>query len=155
MPGPKVTVIGAGSFFFGKPVIHKFATSPIMAGDTLALFNASAFAGDFQTVDLPALPAGLTWDTSDLASNGTVTAISPLPPGASQFQTTLSFPSYNSNETLTNIALLVILGPGVPDFNDVTEALGQKLFYPPTVAGWAPSTSPRWQWWPVRNRPRS
>jgi uncharacterized protein (DUF1800 family) len=26
--------------------------------------------------------------------------------------------------------------PGVPDFNDVTEALGQKLFYPPTVAGW-------------------
>ena len=27
--------------------------------------------------------------------------------------------------------------PGVPDFNDVTETLGQKLFYPPTVAGWA------------------
>ncbi len=27
--------------------------------------------------------------------------------------------------------------PGMPDFNDVTEALGQKLFYPPTVAGWA------------------
>ncbi|MFN0040211.1 MAG: DUF1800 family protein [Burkholderiales bacterium] len=27
--------------------------------------------------------------------------------------------------------------PGVPDFNDVTDSLGQKLFYPPTVAGWA------------------
>ena len=27
--------------------------------------------------------------------------------------------------------------PGVPDFNEVTEMLGQKLFYPPTVAGWA------------------
>ncbi len=27
--------------------------------------------------------------------------------------------------------------PGVPDFNEVTEALGQKLFYPPTVAGWS------------------
>jgi uncharacterized protein (DUF1800 family) len=27
--------------------------------------------------------------------------------------------------------------PGVPDFNEVTETLGQKLFYPPTVAGWA------------------
>jgi hypothetical protein len=26
--------------------------------------------------------------------------------------------------------------PGVPDFNEVTESLGQKLFYPPTVAGW-------------------
>ena len=27
--------------------------------------------------------------------------------------------------------------PGAPDFNDVTETLGQKLLYPPTVAGWA------------------
>ncbi len=27
--------------------------------------------------------------------------------------------------------------PGVPDFNDVTKELGQQLFWPPTVAGWA------------------
>ena len=27
--------------------------------------------------------------------------------------------------------------PGVPDFNDSTAALGQHLFHPPTVAGWA------------------
>ena len=27
--------------------------------------------------------------------------------------------------------------PGIPDFNDQTEALGQKLFYPPNVAGWS------------------
>ena len=31
--------------------------------------------------------------------------------------------------------------PGVPDFNEVTESLGQKLFYPPTVAGWAQGKS--------------
>ena len=31
--------------------------------------------------------------------------------------------------------------PGVPDFNAVTESLGQKLFYPPTVAGWAQGRS--------------
>lgn len=31
--------------------------------------------------------------------------------------------------------------PGVPDFNDITESLGQKLFYPPTVAGWAQGNS--------------
>jgi len=31
--------------------------------------------------------------------------------------------------------------PGVPDFNDLTEAMGQKLFYPPTVAGWAHGAS--------------
>ncbi len=27
--------------------------------------------------------------------------------------------------------------PGMPDFNDVTRALGQHLLHPPTVAGWA------------------
>jgi hypothetical protein len=27
--------------------------------------------------------------------------------------------------------------PGVPDFNEVTSSLGQQLFRPPTVAGWA------------------
>ena len=39
MKGPKVTVIGAGSYFFGKPIIHKFAESSIMAGGTLALVD--------------------------------------------------------------------------------------------------------------------
>ncbi|HDZ20265.1 hypothetical protein LCGC14_0018650 [marine sediment metagenome] len=41
MRGPKVVVIGAGSFFFGKPVIKKMATSPIMAGGTLALVDTN------------------------------------------------------------------------------------------------------------------
>src|SRR5271170_8088969 len=31
--------------------------------------------------------------------------------------------------------------PGVPDFNNATGALGQRLFSPPTVAGWAGGTS--------------
>ena len=39
MAGPKITVIGAGSYFFGKAVIHKMATSPVMAGGTLALVD--------------------------------------------------------------------------------------------------------------------
>ncbi len=39
MSGPKITVVGAGSFFFGRPIIHKAATSPIMAGGTLALVD--------------------------------------------------------------------------------------------------------------------
>jgi alpha-galactosidase len=39
MNGPKITVIGAGSYFFGKEVIHKMATSPVMAGGTLALVD--------------------------------------------------------------------------------------------------------------------
>ncbi len=31
--------------------------------------------------------------------------------------------------------------PGVPDFNIVTETLGQRLLFPPTVAGWAQGKS--------------
>ena len=31
--------------------------------------------------------------------------------------------------------------PGIPDFNDLTETLGQKLLFPPNVAGWPNGTS--------------
>ena len=31
--------------------------------------------------------------------------------------------------------------PGIPDFNSVTGALGQRLFHPPTVAGWSEGRS--------------
>ncbi|MGD8476655.1 MAG: DUF1800 domain-containing protein [Burkholderiales bacterium] len=31
--------------------------------------------------------------------------------------------------------------PGVPDFNEVTATLGQRLLFPPTVAGWAQGKS--------------
>lgn len=31
--------------------------------------------------------------------------------------------------------------PGAPDFNEATAALGQRLLYPPTVAGWAQGRS--------------
>ena len=31
--------------------------------------------------------------------------------------------------------------PGIPDFNEHTDMLGQKLFYPPNVAGWAQGRS--------------
>lgn len=33
--GPKVVVIGAGSYFFGKPVIYNMVTSPILRSGTL------------------------------------------------------------------------------------------------------------------------
>ncbi len=39
MRGPKITVIGAGSYFFGKQVIHKMASSEVMREGTLALVD--------------------------------------------------------------------------------------------------------------------
>ena len=31
--------------------------------------------------------------------------------------------------------------PGIPDFNDLTDSMGQKLLFPPNVAGWASGKS--------------
>ena len=42
MSTPKVTVIGAGSYFFGKAIIKKMATSGHLAGGTLALVDTDA-----------------------------------------------------------------------------------------------------------------
>jgi len=40
MAGPKITVVGAGSYFFGRQVIYKMATSGLMREGTLALVDA-------------------------------------------------------------------------------------------------------------------
>jgi len=41
MSGPKITILGAGSFFFGKPVIWNMANSPILREGTLALVDTN------------------------------------------------------------------------------------------------------------------
>lgn len=41
MSGPKVAVIGAGSYFFGKPVIWNMIKSEILSGGTLALVDTN------------------------------------------------------------------------------------------------------------------
>lgn len=41
MASPKIVVIGAGSFFFGRPVIWNVANSEIMRGGTLALVDTN------------------------------------------------------------------------------------------------------------------
>ena len=37
--GPKIVVIGAGSFFFGRAVVYNMAQSPILQNGTLALVD--------------------------------------------------------------------------------------------------------------------
>jgi len=38
---PKIAVIGAGSFFFGRPVIYNMTHSPVLRGGTLALVDTN------------------------------------------------------------------------------------------------------------------
>ena len=46
---------------------------PLVLGDSFTLFtNTGGFSGSFSGYDLPALSPGLTWDTSSLAVDGTI-----------------------------------------------------------------------------------
>ena len=46
--------------------------TPLADGDTFYLFSSSSYAGVFATFNLPALPAGLSWDKSGLTVNGSL-----------------------------------------------------------------------------------
>ncbi|MFW5745763.1 MAG: glycoside hydrolase family 4, partial [Spirochaetota bacterium] len=37
--GPKIVVVGAGSYFFGRPVIWNMVNSPVLRGGTLTLVD--------------------------------------------------------------------------------------------------------------------
>ena len=45
MPGPKIAIIGAGSHFFGWPVIWNMAHSEVLQGGRLALVDTDAHRG--------------------------------------------------------------------------------------------------------------
>ena len=44
-------------------------------GNTFTLFSASLYAGSFSTINLPTLPAGLSWNTSKLVVNGSISVV--------------------------------------------------------------------------------
>lgn len=50
--------------------------SALAAGDTFHLFTAGNYAGSFATMNLPALAAGLAWDTHNLGVNGNIAVVS-------------------------------------------------------------------------------
>lgn len=50
--------------------------APFATGDTVRLFDSAIYVGSFSSYDLPALPAGLNWDKSNLIVDGTITVAS-------------------------------------------------------------------------------
>jgi autotransporter-associated beta strand protein len=85
-------------------------------GQSFHLFNAGSYAGNFSSMTLPPLNAGLTWDTSQLTNNGTLT-VAALPEllgvtSLNNGQRQLNW-NYGTLQTSTNAA-----GP----YSDVTGA---------------------------------
>jgi autotransporter-associated beta strand protein len=58
--------------YSGTLVVSNSASSPLVGGETYKLFNAASYSGVFSAI-IPATPgAGMTWNTSNLAVNGTI-----------------------------------------------------------------------------------
>ncbi|MEI8045660.1 MAG: fibronectin type III domain-containing protein, partial [Verrucomicrobiota bacterium] len=50
------------------------------AGNSFDLFDWGSHTGTFSTLDLPALTSGLSWDTSDLYTTGSLDVLADIPP---------------------------------------------------------------------------
>jgi autotransporter-associated beta strand protein len=56
----------------GSLIVTNIGTNALVLSNSFKLFNATGYAGAFASYTLPALNAGLGWDTSKLAVNGTI-----------------------------------------------------------------------------------
>jgi hypothetical protein len=71
---------------------------PLVAGDSFKLFNAGSYGGSFASI-VPASPgAGLVWNTSSLATSGTLSVVSSVTVNTTP--TNINFGISNGNLTL-------------------------------------------------------
>ncbi|HSY18653.1 MAG TPA: LamG-like jellyroll fold domain-containing protein, partial [Candidatus Acidoferrales bacterium] len=63
----------------GTLTVTNISAGVLAAGDSFKLFNAGAFASSFSGTNLPALGGSLHWDTSGLATTGTITVANGAP----------------------------------------------------------------------------
>jgi autotransporter-associated beta strand protein len=66
-------LFASGGVTYGGTLTIINVGEPLSSGNTFKLFESPTFAGSFGAFNLPALPAGLAWDTSQLEVDGTVT----------------------------------------------------------------------------------
>ena len=66
--------------FAGSLIVTNLGSTPLAMGDTFQLFSAGGYGGGFSAIMLPALAAPLTWDTSNLSVDGSITVTGPTNP---------------------------------------------------------------------------
>jgi autotransporter-associated beta strand protein len=73
------SVTGISSLTCGGAIIVTNPTgAAFTAGDTFRLFTAGYYTGAFSSIVLPLLPAGLTWDATNLAYTGIISVNTPV-----------------------------------------------------------------------------
>jgi hypothetical protein len=89
-----------------------YSGDALAAGDAFQLFTADAFAGSFASKNLPALSAGLRWDSSLLETSGILSVAAITSP-------TILPPSYDG----TNLVMQISSENGVTYVLDATSSL--------------------------------
>ncbi|MHC5112712.1 MAG: hypothetical protein ACYTHJ_22885, partial [Planctomycetota bacterium] len=64
----------------GTLTVVNSGMNALLGGEVFQLFSASTYTGAFTTTNLPALGGGLTWDTSGISVDGTITVVAPPAP---------------------------------------------------------------------------
>jgi fibronectin-binding autotransporter adhesin len=96
---PLTNDVGAksGTLTYGGALLVTNLSGTLAAGDSFKLFNAPAYAGSFNSITLPALGSGLTWNTNALPTTGTIVVTSTVSPSP----TNLAFSVTGNNLTLS------------------------------------------------------
>ena len=68
-------VEGLSTVTYGGTLTVTNLADTLAFGDIYTLFSAGGFAGAFSAINLPTLPAGLSWDTSQLTVNGSIRVV--------------------------------------------------------------------------------
>ena len=72
--------VGGTLTYGGTLTVNNISATPLAAGNSFKLFTAGSYSGSFSSIS-PASPGvGLTWNTSNLAVNGTLSVVSPAGP---------------------------------------------------------------------------
>jgi autotransporter-associated beta strand protein len=74
--GTNDLVRGITTVAYAGTLVVNNLSGTLAANDTFKLFDAANYTGSFTATNLPALDAGLAWDTTGLTANGTIKVVS-------------------------------------------------------------------------------
>lgn len=137
-------LVVTGTLGLGGNLVVTNLGGTLAADDSFTLFQAGGFTGKFSSVSLPALPSGLTWNTSAL-TGGTI-KVDSLANTYAGWSTGFAFPSGKGGPAQdadgdgmpNSIEWLLGANPLAPDLENLPQASVRKLTtgqYPAAISG--------------------
>jgi fibronectin-binding autotransporter adhesin len=73
--GTNDSIAGASAVTYGGTLVVTNLAGALGAGDSFKLFAAASYGGTFDAIVLPTLPGALSWNTNNLAVDGTIRVV--------------------------------------------------------------------------------